>query len=85
MIQRTATMERKRGRPKTGARNTAGAMLDAELMAKARQIAADQGVGITAYLNEVLRPRIATDYAKLVQKTAAILRETDPARKKGGE
>lgn len=63
-------MANKKGRP----RNPAGAgtqvRIDADLAAKAKMVATDQGKTLAAYLSELLRPGIDRDFGRIVKRVA---------------
>ena len=72
-------MAKKQGRPKTGAPPTeSGTRVARDLMEMARRLAAHRGLKVTEYLDAILREPIKAEWARMI-------RETDPARKKGGE
>ncbi len=69
----------KRGRPKSDAEpNTKAVKIDRKLATRAARVAEFDGKSLSDYLNEVIEAQVNKDFGRVV-------RETDPARKKGGE
>jgi len=69
----------KRGRPKSGEEpNTKAVKISRKLATRAARVAEFDGKALSDYLDEVLEAQVNKDFGRVV-------RETDPARKKGGE
>ncbi len=71
-------MTRPKGRPKTSERDDKTVKVDRRLANMAASVAEFRGKTLAEFLSDLLEGPVTAEYGRMI-------RETDPARKKGGE
>jgi hypothetical protein len=63
-----AVMAKKKGRPRGPGGEGAQVRIDSDLASMARYVAAQQGVSLTQFLSQLLRPAVEREFKKLGKK-----------------
>ena len=67
-------------RPSVAKRNDETVRVDADILRKARIVAAIKGLSLAEYLSEVLRPAVDREHAELVTEEAKGVKPKPPKR-----